>query len=343
MKIIYVTDIHDALKELRFLLSTTEADLYVLSGDILYKAFYDEDKIYDFVCLQEEFHNYIKQWPDYSYPYDLCAEILRFPEKFGSQELMDKALAYRSLFKKAAKTMKEKYQVIAEIIDKYSNAASYVLPGNYDIDLVHTALTDRNIHHKVVAHENLRLGGYGGAPIWTSGIPEKLAVRYHERREGGKLYSEPYDFFEETNPDILVIHNPVYGFFDRIPSMGRVGSAGLRDYVDAAEPMLVVSGHVHEDYGVLIKSNGTVFLNPSNFGGVDSPYGYQAGGAYAEIFVEGKTLQQVNLMRLIGQKSYNLLEVENVDGHLLRRSETNSEYCHLDLTGFIKDSSGTAL
>ena len=40
MKIIYATDIHDALKELRILLSNTEADLYLLSGDILYKAFY---------------------------------------------------------------------------------------------------------------------------------------------------------------------------------------------------------------------------------------------------------------------------------------------------------------
>ena len=40
MKIIYLTDIHDGLSGLKSVFQNTEADLYLLSGDIIYKAFY---------------------------------------------------------------------------------------------------------------------------------------------------------------------------------------------------------------------------------------------------------------------------------------------------------------
>lgn len=40
MKIIYLTDIHDGLHGLKRILQTTDADLYLFSGDIIYKAFF---------------------------------------------------------------------------------------------------------------------------------------------------------------------------------------------------------------------------------------------------------------------------------------------------------------
>src|SRR5690606_32093000 len=125
---------------------------------------------------------------------------------------------------RASRTMKEKYGMIEDLIRKYGNAASFVLPGNYDIDLRYTALSSRNLHKNTLYLENLTLAGYGGAPIATSGIPEKLAVPYQEAGRGVEFYSEPYDFFVEVEPDILVLHNPAYGYFDRIPTLGHVGS-----------------------------------------------------------------------------------------------------------------------
>ncbi|MCE9596398.1 MAG: metallophosphoesterase [Spirochaetia bacterium] len=349
MKIIYVTDIHDALKELRVLLSTTEADLYLLSGDILYKAFYDETNTYDFVCLQEDFYTLLKSIPEKLYPYDFATDILRFPDRYAEFaktprgepiDLVAKASEYRRLFQIATKTMKEKYDLIEGLIQKYGNAECLLLPGNYDIDLRYTALSGRSIHHAQRGFQGLRIAGYGGAPVATSGIPEKLAVVFHERIVDGVLYSDPETYFDEVKPEICVIHNPAYGYFDRIPAMGHMGSQGIRNHLDSHSPLLVVSGHVHEDYGIARK-NGTILLNPSNFGGVDSLEGYQAGGTYAEVYLEDKVIKQVRLMHLNDQTNRALIDVK-VDEEGLHETilPGAQDGCPLDLSVFIRDSSG---
>lgn len=346
MKIIFVTDIHDALKELRELLSTTEADLYLLCGDILYHAFYDDDKIYQFVCLQEELYAFAKNRNEKIFPYDLATNILRHPETVEAkdrEEWMIKAAEYRVLFHKASKTMKEKYLLIEDIIQKYGNAACFMLPGNYDLDLRYTPLARRDLHQKELYHDSIHFAGYGGAPIATSGIPEKLVITYHESNENGNLFSEPEEFFLSCNPDVMVLHNPAYGFFDRVPTIGHVGSPGIRNFIDSHEPGLVVSGHVHEDYGIALKKNGTMLLNPSNFGGVDSPYGYQPGGVYAEIEMnkETKKVNQVQIKRLHENKILDLLEVSVKESKLVASKLKDADQSHLDLNAMLRDHSGS--
>ncbi|MCB1176461.1 MAG: phosphoesterase, partial [Leptospiraceae bacterium] len=92
-------------------------------------------------------------------------------------------------------------------------------------------------------------------------------------------------------------------------------------YIDEHSPMLVVSGHVHEDQGVIKKGN-TVFFNPSNFGPVDSVYGYQEGGFFGEIYIEEKKVQKVNLMRLVNQEVIELIKV-NTSGEKLSMEYIN--------------------
>jgi Icc-related predicted phosphoesterase len=311
IKILFVTDIHDSLKELKELLELTDADLYLICGDILYYAFYDLNKVIEFVTLQEEFYALIKEQNQNLDPYDFATEILRDQSRNIHEEIYTKAAEYRLLFHQASKTMKEKYKKIEDVIQKYSNAACFVLPGNYDIDLKYTALASRNLHKKVMYFENLTFGGYGGAPIPTSGIPEKLAVPYLEGGKGSEFYSEPQEFFEETNPDILVLHNPAYGYFDRIPRYGHVGSMGIRNYLDDHLPMLVLSGHIHEDYGIFINKKGIVFLNPSNFGSVDSIYGIMEGGIFAEIYIDEnkKKVDHIIIKRLYNGYIYEYFQI----------------------------------
>ncbi len=321
MKIIYLTDIHDALKNLRSLLDSTHTDLYLLSGDIIYKAFYEEEKIYDFVSLQEYFYHICQDIQEFQYPMDLVSDILRFPEKYTKQEtkskdLQEKAHRYREFFEIAAKTMKEKYSLIRELIEKYANAPAWLLPGNYDIDLRYTDLRDYDLHRQVKYKRAVKFAGYGGAPIRASGIPEKLSIVYHEEQEQGHLYSEPLEFFTEAQPDILVLHNPAYGFFDCIPSLGHVGSQGIRRYLDENQPSLVLSGHVHEDYGVALAKE-TVFLNSGNFGGVDSAHGWQEGGSYAEIYLEDKRVSSIRFLQLKEKKHYTLMRIHNTEQGLL--------------------------
>ena len=310
IKIIYLTDIHDGLRELKEILIQTEADLYLLSGDIIYKAFFGFDRIVEFCSVQEELDVLAKQDTKDMTPYDFATKVIRFPNKY-SETTLSKATLYRSLFQKAAKTMKEKYSLIAQLIQRYCKSKCLCLPGNYDIDLQYTDLHDVDIHRKSYVFKSLKFCGYGGAPIVTSGIPEKLAVKFHEYSKNGVFYSEPEEFFKEELPDITIIHNPAFGYLDRVPGYGNVGSQGIRRFIDEYPPILVVSGHVHEAQG-LIKKGKTVFLNPSNFGPVDSIYGFQQGGFFASIEINENTkeITKVELQRMEKFKIKSLLQVE---------------------------------
>ncbi len=351
MKIVYVTDIHDALKDLRRLLSKTEADLYLLSGDIIYKAFYEEEKIYNFVCLQEELYQIGAHFGQDLYPMDLAIEILRFPDKYTSihwdtTELEKKADTYRQLFEAATKTMKGKYSLVEELIQKHSHATTWILPGNYDLDLRYTDLHERNLHRKIKHKRALKFAGYGGAPVKTSGIPEKLAIVYHEKQENGRLYSEPLDFFNRVEPNILMLHNPAYGYFDRIPGLGHVGSQGIRTYLDEHKPLLVLSGHIHEDYGIA-QRKGTIFLNPSNFGGVDSAQGWQNGGFYSEIIIKDKQIQTVSFMRIGTKTAVPLMNISITDEGLVSQGKVSRLPARhkntLELNQLIRDANGNVI
>ena len=312
MKIIYLTDIHDGLRSMKEVFQRTSADLYILAGDIIYKAFFSSERIIDFCTIQEELVNHAKESGYDRLPYDYATTILRFPDKFD-YEIGVKAGFYRLLFHKASKTMKEKYLLIKEVINQYANSPCLILPGNYDIDLQYTALYEWDIHRKTRVFGEYVFSGYGGAPIMTSGIPEKLAVKFHEYRRSGIEYSEPEEFFKSELPDVAIIHNPAYGILDKVPGYGNVGSQGIRRYVDDCSPPLVLSGHVHEDQGI-VKKGKTVFLNPSNFGSVDSVYGFQPGGFLAEIYMENKEVTKVDLLQYL-DGNLNVLMKTRTEGN----------------------------
>lgn len=50
--------------------------------------------------------------------------------------------------------------------------------------------------------------------------------------------------------DVLLSHSPPYGYGDRCQDGRRVGSESLASHVERTSPLLVVSGHIHEDPGV---------------------------------------------------------------------------------------------
>ncbi|MCB1193004.1 MAG: metallophosphoesterase [Leptospiraceae bacterium] len=309
MKIIYLTDIHDGLRGLKELFLRTSPDLYLLCGDLIYKAFFSVDRIIEFCTYQEELDVIAKQENFNLTVYDYATRAIRFPKRF-SEDIINKSINYRNLFQQASKTMKEKYQLVENLVNQYANSPTLFLPGNYDLDLQYTALYDKDLHRKSSEIDGIKLTGYGGAPIATSGIPEKLAVKFHEYHKDGSFYSEPEDFLKEELPDIAVVHTPARGFLDKVPSFGNVGSDGIRRYVDECAPPLLVSGHVHEDQGI-IKKNGTILLNSSNFGPVESIFGYQSGGFFAEILIENKSILSVGLYKLIDNKEIvHLIEVD---------------------------------
>lgn len=316
MEIIYLTDIHDDLKNLRVIIQNTRADMYVLSGDLIYKAFFTEDKLYHFLEVQEFFYSYIQKNEIKAAPYELAMDILDAPTNYPVKFRAD-AAEYRLLFQQAAVNMKEKYRTIRQLIEKYSNATTIVIPGNYDMDLQYTALHEYDLHRKHIEKDKIRFSGYGGAPIITPGIPEMLSVVYDEEHDAKINRSEPLDIFRRNKPDVLVIHNPAFGTLDRLASFGHCGSMGTREYIDDDMPCLALSGHVHEDYG-LLKIGQTYCLNPGNFGGVESLSGYEAGGFFCRIRLERAVhknadsvfLRNVILFRLVEGSSIPVLEIK---------------------------------
>ena len=337
MKVLYVTDIHDDVRSLRSIVSRRQADLLLLSGDLIYKAFFTEDKLYSFLEVQETLYSYLRQVSRTDTPYELTLEILRCPGDY-SEDLVEIAKDYRILFQKAALNMKAKYFTMRSVLEKYAEAPFLLIPGNYDMDLQYTPLYEYDMHKKNYYMDDIHIGGYGGAPIITPGIPEMLSVAFNEHQDEGKLFSEPKSFFEQEQPDILMIHNPAYGTLDKIPQYGRCGSMGIREYIDDYSPAIVLSGHVHEDYG-LVRIGESFCLNPSNFGGVDSMSGYEAGGFFAECEIEKIKdkvfLKQVDLLRIMNNEFHHIATVK-IDRNFRASEEIYDEVEFSKLGYFLK-------
>lgn len=301
MEIIYITDVHGARAHVEKLLEVTFADLYIISGDLIYSPFYSPNTGMRFLELQDAFH--LMRQKDA--PGMIIEDYVRMLLNKGpSDDLKSQAEEYLRLSERALKVMSEKYRMMENLFSMIRKAPVIVLPGNYDMDLSPTVLGHRQIHKKVVEIGGLRIAGYGGANIRTAGIPEEGMVRFIENKD----YSEPYEFLTKEKPDIIVCHQPPYGHFDHIASFGSIGSRGLEKAIDEINPLVVFSGHVHEDFGCAY-SNGTFFTNPSNFGAVETVDGkFMEGGYYAKVSIEDKTVQKVILKRVEEYRPYDIVD-----------------------------------
>jgi Icc-related predicted phosphoesterase len=333
MKFLYVTDIHDRFKAIRTILTSEIVDVAFLSGDLLYRTFYNDTKLYEFSTIQEVFHTRAMNEKLNLIPYDYARHIIANPDNYKNKEI-NQAKKFEDLYETAAKNIREKYENLANVIEKYASYPCWLLPGNYDMDLKYTVLKNKNIHKKSLIVDNTKFCAYGGAPILTPGIPQKLSVHF---KEGTNIENcEPYQFFKRENPDIILLHQPPNGIFDSLPSFGHIGSPGIRSYVDNNPLKLCLSGHVHEDYGIMIK-NGCVFMNTSNFGIVDTPTGINFGGYFAIIEVENSNIKTITIKKYSKRKTSHVFEICcSPDKDLLRIISCNFKETS-GIPGFMKN------
>lgn len=312
MRIIYLTDIHGSFERVRKLLQESIADVYIIGGDLIDIPFYNMNT----AIRYDELHNYFfglrrnmqRENEDLD---DFIEDILISP---GIQdEIHRKAGEYQQYTIRARRVMQQKYKILENII---SAKTSYIfcLPGNYDMDLKYTSLHERDLHLRWHRIDEFNIAGYGGADIWTSGVPGKYVVKYRAGIGIDDRENEMYQFFKAVKPDIVVTHQPAHGIHDRVSYKGPSGSPALRSYCDQNSVRLCLTGHIHEDWGFTVSEN-TIYLNPSNFGEITVMSGdVVEGGTFYYIETDGREVQRITLKKLVETRIYDIVRHTRRDG-----------------------------
>lgn len=134
----------------------------------------------------------------------------------------------------------------------------FFIPGNCDPpQLLHvdTLVGSMNIHGKKIEIKEFNLSieiiGFGGSLL----TPFTTWIEFPEEEFEKKLPIPEKKF-------ILVSHNPPYNTkIDKIWRGSHVGSRILREYIIKYQPLVTVSGHIHESRGI-DNIGGTVIVNP---------------------------------------------------------------------------------
>ncbi|MCL2031915.1 MAG: metallophosphoesterase family protein [Methanomassiliicoccaceae archaeon] len=129
----------------------------------------------------------------------------------------------------------------------------YAIPGNCDpLDLPETVSNfATDMHGKTARLNGFHLAGLGGSNPTIFNTPFELGEEV--------IYNMLRPISEEGM--ILMVHAPPFGINDMIPSGLNVGSTSVLKIVKEFRPILVLSGHIHEDFGIKY-AEGTTFVNP---------------------------------------------------------------------------------
>ena len=227
MKLIYATDIHGDFEKVKSLLFETVADVYIIAGDLIDIPFYNMAASIRYHELQSYFNGLRrKMGAEHMLIEDFVDELLEDPQI--AEEVEEKGTRYQQLTIRARRVMQQKYKVLKDIFFSKQTSSIYCLPGNYDMDLKFTSLHDNDLHLHWFAEDGLKISGYGGADVWTAGIPERYIVKYQAGRGADEKNNEMYRFFRAVKPDIIVTHQPAWGIHDKASYAGPVGSPSLR-------------------------------------------------------------------------------------------------------------------
>ncbi|EFW37616.1 metallophosphoesterase [Treponema phagedenis] len=137
-----------------------------------------------------------------------------------------------------------------------------------------------SIEKSLSQYEGLMLTGSGGGSKFTGTTPyertdEELVSDLHLVEE---------NFSEDESPInnlIVVAHNPPHKTkLDKVAPLVHVGSPLIRSFIEKHQPLLVVSGHIHESFATDTLGN-SVLVNP----------GALVEGRYARAEINGNKKQ----------------------------------------------------
>jgi Icc-related predicted phosphoesterase len=313
MRIIYLTDLHGAFEKVLNLLYETVADVYIVSGDLIDIPFYNMETAIRYHELQSFFNGLRRRMEKEDMVIeDFVDDLLELPDI--PEEIQDKGTKYQQYTIRARRVMQQKYKVLENILSIKQSSVCLCLPGNYDMDLKYTSLHERDLHLHWYQIETMKIAGYGGADIWTAGIPERYIIKYQAGIGIDDRKNEMYNFFKAVKPDVIVTHQPAHGVHDRLSFHGPSGSPALRTFCENNPVKLCLTGHVHSEWGVG-DIEGTLYLNPSNFGEVTTITGDIAeGGFFYRIDVEDSRVERIIFEKLVEDRVHDIAEYTNSNG-----------------------------
>jgi uncharacterized protein len=306
MRVIYLADIHGAFDRVRHLLDETDADVYIIAGDLIDLPFYTMNTAMHYHDLQTYFHALRrKMGKTDDLLEDFVDQLLVQPEL--GEEIQEKGSRFQQSTIRARRVMQQKYKVLENILSLKTGSACFCLPGNYDMDLRFTSLHLRDLHLQCRKAGSLKIGGYGGAGGWTQGIPERYVIQCRSKCAFSERDREMVHFFEDALPDLIVTHQPAHGFHDQVAPMGPTGSPALLNYCETHKVQACLTGHIHEQWG-FAENEGTIYLNPSNFGDVSQISGrISEGGFFYDLEISGSKIERITYKKIADRTIHDIM------------------------------------
>lgn len=171
---------------------------------------------------------------------------------------------------------------IVSTIRRYNDHV-LAIPGNCDRTGVEAYLTAEgiNLHGRHEVREGIAIVGVGKSLPGPFNTPNTASEEEFKR-----LLEEALEGVPAGMPTVLVAHQPPRDTkLDRVLFVKHVGSRSLREFVEKEQPLLCLSGHIHEAQGT-DRIGATRLVNP----GPTPRY------AYVEITAQGG-VQAVKLRR----------------------------------------------
>ncbi len=142
--------------------------------------------------------------------------------------------------------------------------AVFAVRGNCDEETVLTFLENAGIcvERSLTFRDGFAFCGAGGGTKFSLDTPFE---RDEDEIVSDLLVSKtPEIGGEDGVPLVLIVHNPPKNTnCDKIPGDVHVGSEKIRAFIEDVQPLLVVTGHIHESAGVSVIGSATV-VNPGS-------------------------------------------------------------------------------
>jgi uncharacterized protein len=138
-----------------------------------------------------------------------------------------------------------------------------IVPGNHEIyKFLNMKWNYKNLvllHKEWYVQDDVIFLGYGGGGFLREDEEfEELAQKFE--------YAIAEDPNLKSNKIVLLTHGPPANTkIDKL-DFGHVGCRSVRKFIDEMNPVLVLSGHLHENFDIKDDVNGTIVANPGRVG-----------------------------------------------------------------------------